>query len=105
MSFLGLSDTNWQRFDNAQAYGDFWELNSDAIEWGVEERKIFILNIPYDLASNPSPSSTKRFTNAEIHLIEMPGNSYTRIDKGEHSFFVPNELLSSYQDYLPPELK
>lgn len=105
MSFLGVSDTNWQRFDNAKAYGDFWKFNSDAIEWGIEERKIFILNVPYDLATNPSPSSTKRFSLAEIRLIEMPANSYTRIEKGEYSFFVPNELLDSYEDYLPPELK
>ena len=67
-----MPDSKWARYNDAKAYGDFWEVNRDAIEWGIEERKIFVLNIDYDLATNSeNPLSTKQFTYAELELIEF----------------------------------
>jgi hypothetical protein len=105
MSFLSMSDSKWAQYGDAKAYGDFWEVNSDAIEWGIDERKIFVLNVDYNLASDASnPSSTRRFTYAELKLVENPKNNYTIIQNGEYSFFVPDELLDTYENFLPPEL-
>jgi hypothetical protein len=56
------------------------------------------------LAIKPSPSSTRRFTYAELKVIEAPTSNYTTIENGEYAFFVPNELLDTYKDFLPPEL-
>ncbi len=105
MSFLSMPDSKWAKYNEARAYGDFWEVNSDAIEWGIEERKIFVLNVDYDLAADSSnPLSTRRFTYAELKLIENPVNNYTMVTNGKYSFFVPNELLDTYENFLPPEL-
>ena len=48
--------------------------------------------------------STKRFTYAELKLIEAPSSNYTIVKNEKYSFFVPNELLDTYKDFLPPEL-
>jgi len=34
-----------------KSYGDFWEVNSDAIEWRIEEREIFV-ELPATILSN-----------------------------------------------------
>ena len=105
MGFLGMPDSKWTKYGETGAYGDFWEVNSDVVEWGIEQRKIFVLNVDYDLATDATnPSSTRRFTYAELKLIERPVNNYTLVNNGEYSFFVPNELLDTYEDFLPPEL-
>jgi hypothetical protein len=105
MSYLSMPDSQWTQYAESGAYGDFWEVNSDAIEWGMEERKIFVLNVDYNLATNPAnPLATSRFTYGELRLIEKPTNNYTMVTSGEYSFFVPNELLDQYKDFLPPEL-
>ena len=59
----------------------------------------------YDLATKASASSTRRFTLAEIRLIEMSPNGYSLIKDGDYALFVPNELLDTYNDFLPPELR
>ena len=105
MSYFSLTDERWAKYKDADAMGDFWQVNREAIEWGIEERKIFILNVDYDLATNQFDDiSSGKFTFAEIRTIEFPENDYTVIRNGEHAFFVPDELLDSYQSYLPPAL-
>jgi hypothetical protein len=105
MTFLSVPETRWEVFSKEKAYGDFWAINTDAIEWGIEERKIFVLNVNYKNASDElNPLATRRFTFAELKIIERPKNNYTLIANGEYSFFVPNELLDTYKSYLPSEL-
>jgi hypothetical protein len=104
MGLLAMPEEKWAKYGDAQAYGDFWEVNRDAIEWGIEERKIFVLNIDYGLATRSQASSTRRFTYAELKVIENPINNYTTIENGDYAFFVPDELQDTYKDFLPPEL-
>jgi len=105
MAFVSVPENKWAKYEGGAAYGDFWEVNRDIIEWGIQERKLFVSNIPYGVATNPSPSSTRRFTRAEISLIEMPSNGYTVVEHGDFAVFVPNELIDSYNNFLPPELR
>ena len=37
-------------------------------------------------------------------LTENPINNYSLFKNGEYSFFVPDELIDTYEDFLPPEL-
>ena len=52
-----------------------------------------------------NPLATKGFTYAEINLIEMPVNNYTLKKHGEYAVFVPNELIDSYEEFLPLEIQ
>ncbi len=105
MSFLDMPASEWKKYEDAGAYGDFWEINSDAIEWAMEERKIFVLNVNYELATRSTdPNATRRFTYAELKLIDKIDDGYTLVPYGKYSFLVPDEHLDDFEDFVPVEL-
>jgi hypothetical protein len=107
MAFVSVPAEKWARYEDTGAYGDFWdwEVNRDIIEWGTEERKIFVLNMPYDVVTDLDPRYSRKFSLAEVNQIEMPTNSYTMKKHGEYAVFVPNELVDTYNDFLPAEMR
>jgi hypothetical protein len=90
IGYFGATDETWDRFVSFDAMGDFWQVNSRAIEIAMAERKIFVLNVPYDVASD----ATDSFTSAELRLIET--GDYELRTVGDVDILVPNELLDSY---------
>jgi hypothetical protein len=94
MGYFAVDDDVWQVFDAAEAQGDFWQINSQAIEEAVTQRRIFVLNVPYARVE----SATRSFSLPEIRLIEMGG--YVGRNIGGHDILVPIELLDSYQSII-----
>jgi hypothetical protein len=94
MGQFAAQDQVWRQFAEAGAYGDFWQVNSGAIELAMMDRKIFVLNVPY----REAVSKTGRYTLPEIRLIES-GN-YLRRTVGGYDFLVPAELVDDYMNIV-----
>ncbi len=103
MSYFSAPDAVWTKFKGAGAYGDFWQGNSAAIEWGIQERKIFILNVSQTITDR----RTSTYTFAEMKLLGLPESNYIRVPLkgGEYEAFIPAELIDQYDYYLPPALR
>jgi hypothetical protein len=100
-SYLSLSAEAWAPFENARA--NFWkDINAPVIEEAIEDRKVFLFNVEYDVITNPRNS--ERFSLPELRLIELEKNNYVKVPVEEYTAFVPIELLDTYDQYLPANL-
>lgn len=100
-SYLSLTPETWMPFENARA--TFWtDLNMPFVEMAIENRKIFIFNVEYDVITDPA--NVRRFSLPELRLIELEKNNYVRVKVGEYDAFIPSELLDTYEQYLHPSL-
>ena len=69
--------------------GDFWQINRAAIQYGMDQRKTFVLSTPLStILSNPG-----KFTFAEIQMILHPANNYIHIHKDGYDMLIPAESL------------
>jgi hypothetical protein len=98
---LSLSAEVWAPFETAKA--NFWaDINTPLIEKALEDRKIFLFNINYDVIVDPV--NVERFSLPELRLIEMEKNNYINVPFGDYTACVPIELLDTYRQYLPDHL-
>jgi hypothetical protein len=96
------NDELWRKLKNAGALGNYWQIVSAALERSMEQRKIFISNVSMNLIEDPKYSH--KITLAEVRLILLPGNKYTRFSHGSYEVFAPQELGDAYKSYLPDEI-
>jgi hypothetical protein len=89
-SYFRAPDGTYQRFADSGALGDFWQINARAIEQAMADRKIFVLNVPFEDAASAARSSTL----AELSLI-LTGD-YVRKTVAGYDFLVPVELADTY---------
>lgn len=69
--------------------GDFWPINRAAIQYGIDNRKTFVLSTSMDtILSNP-----EKYTYAEIKMILHPSSGYTYVYQSGYDMLVPTELL------------
>jgi hypothetical protein len=91
--YLSLSDEAWAPFDQARA--NFWaQINAPFLEKAIENRKIFLFNVEYDVITNPR--NVERFSLPELRLIEQAKNNYVQVPVGEYTAFVPAELIDTF---------
>lgn len=99
---ISLSATDWAPFDQARA--NFWtDINAPFIEKAVDERKVFLFNINYDVITDID--NVERFSLPELRLIEMAGNNYSPVPMGEYVAFFPTEMLESGAEWPKEILK
>ena len=96
------NDELWERFKKANALGNYWQVISAVIEKVVEQRKIIISNVPISVIEDKKYSH--KITLAEARLIGMPAFKYMHYTKGNCEIYVPQELESVHNSYLPVEL-
>ena len=89
-AFFASPSLTYDRFVNSDALGDFWQVNARAIEEAMAERKIFVLNVPFEAATEAMSSSTL----SEVTLI-LKGD-YVRRTVGGRDLLVPVELVDEY---------
>ncbi|MBN2118143.1 MAG: hypothetical protein JW730_16320 [Anaerolineales bacterium] len=89
-TFFSMEESVYRDTGFKKDTGDFWNVNREAIMYGVDERKTFVLNVKLDrVLSNP-----EKTTYAEVQLILHPGNNYVVIEGDEYDMLVPAELLN-----------
>lgn len=96
------NDALWEKYKQANALGNYWQIISTMIERVVEQRKIIISNVPMKVIENKKFSH--KITLAEARLIGMPAFKYKHYTKGNCEIFVPEELEATHKEYLPKEL-
>ena len=96
------NDELYEKFRRLNALGNFWQIVSSVVEQGIEQRNIFIANVPYTLIEDKKYSH--KITLAESRLILLPGARYVHFTKHDCEIYVPRELESSYEVLLPKEL-
>lgn len=98
---LSLSAEDWAPFENAKS--GFWVyINAPFIEKAIEERKIFLFNVDYDVVIDPA--NARRFSLPELRLIELEKSNYIRVPIADYTAYVPIELSDTYEQYLHPSL-
>ena len=97
------NDELWEKYKQANALGNYWQIISAAIEKVVEQRKIIISNVPMSVIEDKQYSH--KITLAEARLIGMPAFKYVHYTKGGCEIFVPEELEATHKEYLPKELR
>jgi hypothetical protein len=92
-SYLSLSTEAWAPFENARS--NFWtDINAPVIEGAIEDRKVFLFNVEYDVITNPR--NAERFSLPELRLIELEKNNYVKVAVGEYTAFVPREMMDTF---------
>lgn len=97
------NDELWEKYKQANALGNYWQIVSAMIEKVVEQRKIIISNVPMSVIEDKKFSH--KITLAEARLIGMPAFKYMHYTKGDCEIFVPKELEATHKEYLPKELR
>jgi hypothetical protein len=86
---LSMPESLYEQVGFQDGTGDFWQVNRAAIQYGVDERKTFVLSTDFDtIMSNP-----EKYTYAEVQMILQPGNGYVRVKKDGYDMLIPSELL------------
>ena len=96
------NDALWEKFKQANALGNYWQVVSSVIEKVVEQRKIIISNVPMSVIENKKYSY--KITLAESRLIGMPAFKYMHYTQKGCEIYVPQEFESVHKSYLPAEL-
>jgi hypothetical protein len=75
-------------FDSSTS--DFWKVNREAIQSGVDQRKTFVLSTDLEtILMKP-----EKATYSEVQLILHPGNNYVVVTGGEYDMLIPAEQIS-----------
>ena len=96
------NDELYEKFKRLNALGNYWQIVSAVLEERLDQRDIFIANVPFNLIEDKKHSH--KLTLAESRLIMLPGFKYVHFTKGSSEIHVPRELEFSYQELLPKEL-
>jgi hypothetical protein len=96
------NDELWKKYHEANALGDYWQIIRYVIEKAIEQRKIFISNVPINIIEDRKNSH--KITLAEARLIGFPNCKYMHYTKQNYEIFVPKELEFTHKSYLPNEL-
>ena len=96
------NDALYEKLKSLNALGNFWQIVSGVVEQCIEQRNIFITNVPFAVIEDKKYSH--KITLGESRLILLPGFKYMHFTKGDSEIYVPRELESSYEGLLPKEL-
>jgi hypothetical protein len=96
------NDALYEKFKRLNALGNYWQIVSAALEKRLEQRDIFIANVPFQVIEDKKFSH--KLTLAESRLILLPSFKYVHFTKAASEIYVPGELEFSYQELLPKEL-
>ncbi len=96
------NDELYEKLKQLNALGNFWQIVSPVVEQCIEQRNVFITNVPYTVIEDKKYSH--KITLAESRLILLPGCKYVHFTKRDSEIYVPRELESSYEVLLPKEL-
>ena len=96
------NDALYEKFKRLNALGNYWQIVSAALEQRLDQRDVFIANVPFIVIEDKRYS--QKLTLAESRLIMLPSFKYVHFTKGSSEIYVPRELEFSYQELLPKEL-
>ena len=96
------NDALYEKLKRLNALGNYWQIVSAALEERLQQRDIFIANVPFHVIEDKQHSH--KLTLAESRLIMLPVFKYVHFTKGSSEIYVPRELEFSYQELLPKEL-
>ena len=86
---LSMPQELYEKVGFESGTGDFWQVNRAAIQYGIDNRKTFVLSTDLDtILSNPD-----KYTYAEIKMILQPGAGYVHVFKDGFDMLVPAEKL------------
>ena len=96
------NDELWNKYYNANALGDYWLIIRYVIENAINQRKIFIANVPIAIIEDKRYSH--KLTLAETRFIGLPNFKYVHHTHNNCEVFLPTELDKTYKSFLPNEL-